>query len=273
MTRTVDFPSGITLPALGQGTWHMGDDPARRDDEIAALRAGLDAGLTLVDTAEMYGSGASERLVGDALRGRRDDVFLVSKVLPSHATADGVRAACHASLDRLGTDHLDLYLLHWPGDVPIEETVAGFDRLVADGSIRDWGVSNVDLDGLDALPTAPATDQILYNLLRRGPEFDLLPALADRAIPAMAYSPVDEGRVLAHPEIERVAGELGVTAAVLALAWVIRSGHVLAISKAGSIEHVADNARALDLDLGTDVLAELDRLFPPPTRATPLEII
>lgn len=180
-SRTVTLPSGAVVPALGQGTWHMGDDPERRAEEIAALRRGIDLGLTLIDTAEMYGSGRAEELVGEAVRGRRDDVFLVSKVLPSHADARGTVDACHASLRRLGTDRLDLYLLHWRGPVPLEETVEALEGLVARGTIGAWGVSNLDVDDLADLPAAahPDTDQILYNLTRRGPEYDLIPAAAN----------------------------------------------------------------------------------------------
>lgn len=179
-TRTVTFPSGVRVPALGQGTWHLGNDPARRAEEIAALRRGLDLGLSVIDTAEMYGNGAAEELVGEAVHGRRDDAFLVSKVLPFHADRRGTVDACHASLRRLRTDRIDLYLLHWRGSVPLDETVEALESLVTQGSIGAWGVSNFDVDDLADLPEGarPQTDQVLYNLTRRGPEHDLFPSLA-----------------------------------------------------------------------------------------------
>lgn len=279
--RTVELPSGVTVPALGQGTWHLGDDPDRRAEEIATLRLGLDLGLTLVDTAEMYGDGRSERLVGEALRGRRDEAFLVSKVLPSHADAAGSRAACHASLARLGTDRLDLYLLHWRGSVPLAETVGAMEDLVAAGDILSWGVSNLDpadLDELDAAGGAasssgPQVDQVLYNLTRRGPELDLFPACARRGVRPMAYSPIEQGRVLGNAGLEAVARDLGATPAQVALAWVLRRTDVVAIPKASGRAHVEQNAGAAALELSEDVLTVLDREFPAPSRPIPLEMI
>jgi diketogulonate reductase-like aldo/keto reductase len=270
---TVTLPSGEAIPALGMGTWMMAEDPARRADEIAALRVGLDLGLTLVDTAEMYGSGAAESLVGEALRGRRDEVFLVSKVLPSNASATGTVRACEASLRRLGTDRLDLYLLHWRGGVPLARTVEAFEALAEAGKIRHWGVSNFDLADLrelTALPGACQTNQILYNLSRRGPEHDLLPWHASTGMPIMAYSPVEQGRLLGSPVLAEIAARHGATAAQVALAWVLRLPHVNAIPKAGTVEHVRENAQALDLELTGEDLAELDRAFPPPDGPEPL---
>ncbi|MEV6714374.1 aldo/keto reductase [Lentzea sp. NPDC051208] len=273
---TVLLPSGETVPALGMGTWMMAEDPGRRSAEIAALRTGLDLGLTLIDTAEMYGSGASETLVGEAVAGRRDEVFLVSKVLPSHASAAATVRACEASLRRLGTDRLDLYLLHWRGAVPLEETLEGFSALLDAGKIRHWGVSNLDLDDmreLTALPGRCQTNQILYNLTRRGPEHDLLPWHASTGIPVMAYSPVEQGRLLNSPALASVAARHGATPAQIALAWVLRLPHVNAIPKAGSPDHVRENARALELRLSPEDLAELDRAFPPPAGPSPLAVL
>ncbi|WP_439657988.1 aldo/keto reductase [Lentzea sp. HUAS TT2] len=273
---TVLLPSGETVPALGMGTWKMAEDRDRRADEIDALRTGLDLGLTLVDTAEMYGSGASETLVGEAVAGRRDEVFLVSKVLPSNASAAGTVRACEASLRRLGTDRLDLYLLHWRGGIPLAETVEGFAALQAAGKIRHWGVSNLDLDDmleLTALPGSCQTNQILYNLSRRGPEHDLLPWHASTGIPVMAYSPVEQGRLLGSPALATVAARHDATPAQVALAWVLRLPYVNAIPKAGTAEHVRENAGALELELTTEDLSELDRAFPPPAGPSPLAML
>ena len=270
------LPSGETIPALGMGTWMMAEDPSRRAAEVAALRSGLDLGLTLVDTAEMYGTGASESLVGEALAGRRDEAFLVSKVLPSNATAAGTVRACEASLRRLSTDRLDLYLLHWRGSVPFAETLEAFSALLDAGKIRHWGVSNLDLGDmreLTALPGTCATNQILYNLNRRGPEHDLLPWHASTGIPVMAYSPVEQGRLLGSPALAAVAARHDATPAQVALAWVLRVPQVCAIPKAGTAEHVRENARALELRLSPGDLAELDRAFPPPQGPSPLEML
>ncbi|MCA3797770.1 MAG: aldo/keto reductase, partial [Burkholderia sp.] len=231
---TVVLPDGETIPKLGLGTWEMGERPARRADEIAALRAGIELGMTLVDTAEMYGDGATEALVGEALAGLRDDVFLVSKVYPHHASRRGVVAACDASLKRLRTDRLDLYLLHWRGSVPLEETVEGFETLQRAGKIRHWGVSNFDTADMDELVGeagggACATNQILYNIARRGPEFDLLPWLADHRMPAMAYSPVDHGRLPKRSPLDEIARLRGVSVMRVALAWVLAQPGVFAI--------------------------------------------
>jgi diketogulonate reductase-like aldo/keto reductase len=267
------FPNGIAVPALGQGTWNMGDSDASRDAELEALRAGIDLGLAVLDTAEMYGNGRSEELVGEAIRTVRDDVFLVSKVLPSNASTRGTIEACHESLRRLGTDRLDLYLLHWSGRYPLDETVSAFEALVDEGSIRAWGVSNLDTDELEQLPAGCQTDQVLYNLTRRGPEFDLLPWAASANMPVMAYSPVEQGRLLKNAALSDIARELGATPTQVALAWTMRSGTVLAIPKAATAAHVHENAAARDLQLTEDDLDRLDRAFPPPTRAVPLEML
>ncbi|RBY79470.1 aldo/keto reductase [Blastococcus sp. TF02-09] len=276
--RTVSLPGGATVPALGLGTWYLGEQPARRATELAALRTGIDSGLTLIDTAEMYGNGAAEELVGEAIAGRRDGVYLVSKVLPSHATRRGTVEACRASLQRLGTDHLDLYLLHWRGRVPLAETVAGFEELVQAGLIGGWGVSNLDAPDVDELASVPAgtrvqTDQVLYNLARRGPEFDLLPRCREAGMPLMAYSPVDHGRLLRHPAVRDMAGAKGVTPAQLALAWVLRVPEIFAVVKAPTPERVAENRAAMEIAFSPEELDELDRTFPPPSRKVPLEML
>lgn len=273
--KRVTFPSGTSVPALGQGTWNMGDDPARRSAEIASLRRGIDLGMTLIDTAEMYGSGASEELVGEAVRGRRDEVFLVSKVLPSNADSRGAVDACHASLRRLGTDRIDLYLLHWRGGVPLAETVEALEGLVGDGSIGAWGVSNLDVDDLDELPSGdlPETNQILYNLTRRGPEYDLLPWCRERSVPVMAYSPLEQGRLAGHPALDSVALAHGATPLQVALAWVLRHDDVIAIPKASTVAHVEDNHAALGIDLTGEDLKALDTAFPAPVRKQPLEML
>lgn len=276
--KTVRLPNGETVPALGLGTWMMGDDSSRRAEEIAALRRGLDLGMTLVDTAEMYGEGASERLVGEAIAGRRDDVFLVSKVYPHNASKAGTVAACERSLKRLGTDRLDLYLLHWRGKYSLAETVEAFEGLKAAGKIRHWGVSNLDGDDMDELLAVPggeavAANQVLYNLSRRGIEWDLLPSLQRRGIPVMAYSPVEQAKLLRERRLAALAADHGASVAQLALAFVLDRDGVIAIPKAGRVAHVEDNAGALDVVVTDELRASLDALVPPPRRATPLEMI
>ena len=276
--RKTRLPSGEELPVLGQGTWYMGEDRRKRTAEIAALQLGLDLGLTLVDTAEMYGNGDTEELVGEALTGRRDKAFIVSKVLPGNAARAGTIAACERSLKRLRTDRIDLYLLHWRGGVPLPETLAGFDTLIQAGKIRRWGVSNFDADDMEELLAlsaggSVATNQVLYNLSRRGIEWDLLPRCQRAGVPIMAYSPIEQGRVLRNAEVKRIAGELGASAAQVALAWVLREAHVIAIPKAGTVEHVRENASVFDVSLTKENLADLDRAFPPPGRKQPLEMI
>jgi diketogulonate reductase-like aldo/keto reductase len=273
--RTLSLPSDEAIPALGQGTWHMAEDPRRRKEEIGALRFGIDLGMTLIDTAEMYADGAAEQLVGEAIEGFRDDVFLVSKVLPHHATVRGTIEACERSLARLGVDELDLYLLHWRGAVPLEETLEAFDTLVGAGKIRNWGVSNFDLPDMEELVNLPegssvSTDQVLYNLEHRGIEFDLLPWCKRGQVPIMAYSPIEQGELLRHPVLTSVAARHEATPAQAALAWVLRHQNVCAIPRATKSLHVRENRGALDIRLSAADLAELDRAFPPPTRKQPL---
>lgn len=276
--KYVTLPSGEQLPALGMGTWMMGERRAARAEEIAALRHGIDLGMGLIDSAEMYGDGATESLVGEAIAGRREQVFLVSKVYPHNASRRGTLAACERSLARLRTDCIDLYLLHWRGNVPFAETVDAFERLQREGKIRHWGVSNLDPADMAELYATPggnrvATDQVLYNLTRRGIEWDLLPWCAERNIPVMAYSPIEQGRLLDAPGLGELAAEIGMSAAQLALAWVLSRKNVIAIPKAGSRTHADENFAALTQVLDHEVLARLDRLFPPPHRATPLAML
>lgn len=266
------------LPPLGQGTWRMGEVAARRAEEVAALRFGVDLGLDLIDTAEMYADGGAEEIVAEAVAGRRDDVVIVSKVLPENASRRGTVAACERSLRRLRTDRIDLYLLHWRGDIPLLETLAGFQDLISAGKIRRWGVSNFDvgdMEDLAALGVAEecATNQILYNLSRRGPEFDLVPWCAERRIPIMAYSPVEQGRLLRHPGLRQLADEKGVTPAQLALAFVLGRPGVTAIPKASTPAHVRENAAALTIALDPSDLARIQALFPSPRRAEPLAML
>lgn len=276
--RKIKLPSGLAIPALGQGTWYLGDEPHRRAEEIATLRLGVDLGMSLIDTAEMYGDGASEKLVGEAIAGRRDEVFLVSKVLPSNATRSGTIAACERSLKRLGTDTIDLYLLHWRGRTPFAETIAAFEALQDAGKIRHWGVSNMDVDDMSEIARvtgsdAMATNQVLYNLTRRGIEYDLLPQAQANGLPLMAYSPIEQGRLTEYPELEEIADRHGATPAQIALAWVLRQEGVIAIPKASRLSHVQENRAALDITLTDDDLAELDDAFPPPYGPESLEIL
>ncbi len=275
---TVRMPSGESVPTLGQGTWNMGEDPALRREEIGSLRAGLDLGLRLIDTAEMYGEGRTETLVGEAIAGRRDEVFLVSKVYPHNASRKAMRAACGNSLKRLKTDRIDLYLLHWGGSVPLAETVEAFASLQRDGLIRHWGVSNLDTDdmnGLWALPGGHAvqTDQVLYNLMRRGIEWDLLPWLREHRIPAMAYSPIEQGRLAQQRPLMKFASRHGMTPAQAALAWLLAQDGVIAIPKTASAARLAENMQALAHPLDVGALAELDQLFAPPRAPAPLAMI
>lgn len=276
--RHFTFPSGAPVAALGQGTWCMAERPRKRATEIAALRRGIDLGMNLIDTAEMYTDGEAEELVGEAIAGRRDDVFLISKVLPENASRRGTIVACERSLKRLGTDRLDLYLLHWRGRHPLAETLDALLTLQRDGKIRDWGVSNFDVDDMEELFSLPggdgvATNQVLYNLTRRGIEFDLLPWCRERGIPVMAYSPIEQGRLVGHRALRDIAARHDATTAQVALAWTLREKGVVAIRKAGSAAHVEENRAALDLRLSQQDLAELDRAFPPPEGPVPLEMI
>ena len=275
--REVTLPDGARVPALGQGTWHMGERAAARADEVRALRRGLDLGLGLIDTAEMYGEGGAERVVGEAIEGRRDEVVVVSKVYPHNASFDGAIAACERSLRRLGTDRIDLYLLHWRGAHPLAETVRAFERLRADGKIRHWGVSNFDVDDLEELAAVAdgarcATDQVLYNLTQRGPEWALLPWCRRRGLPLMAYCPVEQGRLPAGGALAEVAARHGVERFAVALAWLLTAPDVVAIPKAATPAHVEANRRALDLELTAADLAALDAAFPAPRRGERLAI-
>ncbi len=279
MTRAVRLPDGTAVPALGQGTWHMGERRGAAGDEAAALRLGLDLGMTLIDTAEMYGEGGAEEVVGKAIAGRRDEVFLVSKVYPQNASAEGVPAACARSLKRLRTDRIDLYLLHWRGRFPLAETVAAFEALRSAGKIRFWGVSNLDRADMDELAGVPggvacATDQVLYHPGERGIEFDLLPWCRQRAMPVMAYSPIGQaGRMLRSRALTEVGRRHGTTPAQVAIAWGLRHPDVISIPKAASAEHVRENAAAGALTLTAEDLAAIDAEFPPPRRKQGLAIL
>jgi len=274
----VSTRGGAEMPVLGQGTWKMGEDPARRRTEVAALRLGVDLGMTLIDTAEMYADGGAEEVVGEAIQGVRDDVFLVSKVLPQHASRAGVVRAAEASLRRLRTEWIDLFLLHWPGSEPLEETLSGFEQLAAQGKIRGFGVSNFDHAEMAAAERLPgghriAANQVLYNLKRRGVERRLLPWCAERGIAVMAYSPVEQGRLPGKDALADVARRHGATTFAVAIAWTIRNEGIVAIPKASRLEHVRENAGAADLCLTEEDLADLDRAFPVPQRDVPLEML
>ncbi len=275
--RTVSLPDGTDVPALGQGTWFMGEKSDRRAAEIAALRDGVERGMTLIDTAEMYADGGAESLIGDGLSDLRDRIFLVSKVYPHNAGAGRIERACESSLKRLKTDHLDLYLLHWRGNVPLAETVERMEALVRAGKIARWGVSNLDPDDMeelfDAGGGACAANQVLYNVTERGTEFDLLPQLARRRIPVMAYSPIGQGRLPRSPALAAVAQRHGATPFQIALAWTLRDPAIIAIPKAADLAHVDANRRAADIVLTAEDLAEIDRDFAPPTRAVPLAML
>lgn len=276
--RKVTLPSGEEVPALGQGTWNIGDKRSSRAGEIAALQFGMDLGLTLIDTAEMYGEGKSEELVGEAIAGRRDEAFLVSKVYPHNASRKGTVLACERSLKRLNTDRLDLYLLHWRGNIPFGETMEAFMALQKAGKIHHYGVSNLDLDDMQELWKVSGgkgvqTNQLLYNLTRRGIEYDLLPWMIERKIPVMAYSPVEQARLLKQRGLVDFAKRHGMTPAQAALAWLLARNGVIAIPKAGDRKHVQDNAGALEVRLSTEQLSELDKIFPPPAAPTSLEML
>jgi diketogulonate reductase-like aldo/keto reductase len=276
--RHVTLPNGRRVPALGLGTWHMGEDSRQRGAEAAALRAGLDLGLALIDTAEMYGEGGAEEVVGDAIQGRRDQVYLVSKVYPHNASLKGTVAACERSLKRLRVDHLDLYLLHWRGSYALADTVAAFERLEKEGKIGGWGVSNFDVSDMAELRRVVAgspclTNQVLYHLGSRGIDWDLLPQTAAAGGTLMAYSPLGQGDILGTPALVKIAAKYGVTPAAVALAWTLRHPHVLAIPKASRLVHVQANAAAADLVLDAADLAVLDHAFPPPQKAMPLGML
>jgi diketogulonate reductase-like aldo/keto reductase len=276
--RTVALPSGEKVSALGMGTWRMGENMAMRAKEIETLRLGLELGVNLIDTAEMYGEGRTEELVGEALDHRRDQAFVVSKVYPHNASRSGVPAACERSLRRLRSDRIDLYLLHWRGSVPLEETIEAFTMLQRQGKIRYYGVSNFDVTDMEELWRVPGgssttTNQVLYNLKRRGIEWDLLPWLRERRVPVMAYSPIEEGQLPLEKGLATVARKSDLTAAQLALAWLFSSNDVIVIPKTSSPSRLQENLRALNHKLTSDQFAELDGLFPPPSRRRPLEMI
>lgn len=272
--RTVKLPAGEDVPALGLGTWHLGEDPAKRREEIAAIRAGLDLGMTLIDTAEMY--VGAEDLIGEAVAGRRNECFIVDKLLPTHATRRGTVEACEESLRRLVTDHIDLYMLHWRGSAPLWDTVEAFDELVATGKIRYWGVTNFEVDDMNELfqvpEVDPQADQVLYNLTHRGIEWNLLRWCRTRNIPIMAHSPIEEGVLLDDPALKRVAKRHGATSAQIAIAWVLRHPDVMTIPKAGTPEQVRENRGALDIELSSKDLRDLDDVFEAPSNKVPLEM-
>jgi diketogulonate reductase-like aldo/keto reductase len=275
--RTMALKTGETVPVLGLGTWRMGERNSERSAEVKALKLGLDLGVRLLDTAEMYGEGTAEEIVGEAMAGKRDGLYLVSKVYPHNASRKGTIAACERSLRRLKTDHLDLYLLHWRGSHPLAETVEAFEALKQAGKIRNWGVSNFDVDDLKELAAvahggACASNQVLYHLASRGIEWELLPYCRSAEVMVMAYSPLGQGPLLQQPSLQAVARKHGVAAAAIALSWVLRHTNVVTIPKAAKQEHVRANLKALDVALDAEDLAALDAAFKPPKRGTPLQM-
>ena len=276
--RHVTLRSGEKIPQLGLGTWHMGERGADRAAEAKAIAAGIDLGITLIDTAEMYGEGGAEEVVAAATAGRRDQVFIVSKVYPHNASRAGVLAACERSLKRLKTDRIDLYLLHWRGSHPLAETVAGFEKLKADGKIRHWGDSNLDSEDMVELRGVKdggncAANQVLYHLGSRGIDFDLVADSARHKVMLMAYSPLGQGAILRDPALGQIAEKHGVAPAAIAIAWTMRHGHVVSIPKASNLAHVKENAAAADLVLDAEDLKILDAAFPPPKRKGPLGML
>ena len=276
--KTVTLPSGEHVPAFGLGTWMMAQNKAGRAEEIATLQLGLDLGATLIDTAEMYGEGRAEELIGEAITGRRDQVFLVSKVYPHNASRKDAVLACERSLRRLKTDRIDLYLLHWRGNVPLAETIDAFMALKHSGKIRHYGVSNLDHADMQELWNVPgggatATNQVLYNLMRRGIEWDLLPQLRAWGVPVMAYSPIEQGKLVRNRKLVDFAQRNGMTPATGALAWLLASDDVIVIPKTGNRERLRENLAAVEIRLTTAQLAELDQLFPPPKGPRPLEML
>lgn len=282
-TRTILLPDGTALPAIGQGTWYMGEKQSSQEEEVRALRSGIELGMTVIDTAEMYAEGGAEVVTGKAISGLRDDVFLVSKVYPHHADRKQMITACERSLARLGTDRLDLYLLHWRGGIPLEETVQALEQLKQSGKILRWGVSNLDTRDMQELWSLPEgsqcmVNQVLYHAVSRGIEHDLLPWMRERNVPVMAYCPLAQGgrlrsEFLEHPVIQKIAQDRGVTTSQIALAWVIRDGDVLAIPKAVQLNHVADNAAAVNIVLTPEEWTQLDEAFPAPKGKVPLDIV
>lgn len=283
VTKTVALPDGTFVPILGQGTWYMGEKPQWKEREIRALQFGIELGMKLIDTAEMYGNGQSERLVGEAIRGRREDVFLVSKVYPHHAGLTTISTACENSLKRLGTDRLDLYLLHWRGRIPLEETIEGMEKLKKEGKILRWGVSNFDIDDMKELWSLRngshcVTNQVLYHLGSRGIDFNLLPWQKEQNLPVMAYCPLAQGGslsrpLLSDPTVKEIADYHHVQPMQIALAWTIRSNHVIAIPKASQEQHVLENVEAASIEFTEEELKRLDRVFPKPHAKVPLDIV
>jgi diketogulonate reductase-like aldo/keto reductase len=275
--RSFQLPSGTRLPVFGIGTWRMGESARQRRHELEAVRCALDLGYPLIDTAEMYGEGVAEEIVGKALAGRRRRPFLVSKVYPHNATRGGTVAACERSLKRMGIERIDLYLLHWRGGVRLAETFEAFLRLREAGKIGDFGVSNFDLGDMEEAARLDkgltASNQVLYCLSRRGPEFDLLPWMRQRSMPLMAYSPLDQGRLLGKSALKKLAAEVGCTPAQLALAWLLAQPGVVTIPKSSTRERVKENLGALEVTLSRDILAELDRAFPPPATKQSLAML
>ncbi len=272
------LPSGEPMPTYGLGTWMMGESEKKRADEVSAVKLSLDLGVTLIDTAEMYGDGEAESIVGDAIAGRRDGLFIVSKVLPENASRKGTIAACERSLKRLRTDRIDLYLLHWRGSTPLSHTLEAFAELQRGGKIRHWGVSNFDTDDMEELMALPggnrcATNQVLYNLKRRRIEYDLVPFCRARKIPIMAYSPIEQGRLLGVSVLQTVAERHGATPAQVALAWLLAQQGTIVIPKATNPLHVRDNIAALDLQLTADDLAAIERAFHAPQKKYALDML
>jgi diketogulonate reductase-like aldo/keto reductase len=275
-SNTVRLPSGRVIPALGLGTWHMGEKKGDRAREVAALKTGIDLGLTVIDTAEMYGDGGAEEVVAEAIAGVRDKVFLVSKVLPHNASRKGTIDACERSLRRLKTERIDLYLLHWRGSHPLADTVAAFERLKAEGKIGDWGVSNFDVDDMAELKRVSdhcAANQVLYHLGSRGIEWQLLPDCQRAGIPIMAYCPLGQGELVGHRVIVQLARKHAVAPAAIAVAFLLSKPGVLAIPKSSHAERVREIARARDVKLDAEDFAFLDREFPAPKRKTALDIV
>ena len=278
MGNRVTLPSGESIPSMGLGTWHMGERIGNPKTEVDALVRGLDLGPALIDTAEMYARGGAERVVGSAIKGRRDEVFIVSKILPHNASFDGTIRACENSLQRMEIESIDLYLLHWPGNHPLEYTVSAFEQLKTDGKIRHWGVSNFDTSDMQELYGIPEgkncqINQVLYNLSRRGIEWDLLPWCRSMGLPIMAYSPIEQGRLLENKKLKALASEIGVSAAQLSIAWSIRNNDIITIPKASNLEHVSQNIDAWTIKLEIAILDELDKLFKPPVRKKGLDVL
>jgi diketogulonate reductase-like aldo/keto reductase len=276
--KSLKLSSGQAIPVLGMGTWQMGENDRDRPSEVAALRHGLELGLSLIDTAEMYGEGGAELVIAEAIAGRRADVFLTSKVYPHNASMKGAIAACERSLKRLNTDYLDLYLLHWRSLVPLDETLGAFQKLHQAGKIRSYGVSNFDTQDMRKAVSIPGgkeivTNQVLYNLMRRGVEWDLLPWCRQQNIPIMAYSPIEQGRLLQDSTLQKIAADRHATAAEVAIAWLLHQDQVIVIPKSSNIAHVEKNRAALDLRLTIEELELLDTAFPPPRRSVPLEVL